>query len=166
MSEKAQEVAEAATVRLELEDGYRFRVDLGEGFAPLLMDEPAPLGDGTGPNASAVLAAAMGNCLSASLLYCLRRSRVDVVGLRTEVEVTPERNPEGRLRIGAIRVELHPEVAAGAEGRLGRCLELFEDFCVVTESVRGGIDVAVEVVPAAPVAVEAARTGREDVGGG
>ncbi len=148
MSKEASEITEGATVRLELEDGYRFRVDFGEGFPPLLMDEPAPLGDGAGPNASAVLAAAVGNCLSASLLYCLRRARIDVTSLRTEAEVVPARNAEGRLRIGSIRVELHPEVAAGAEGRLGRCLELFEDFCVVTESVRAGIDVAVEVVPA------------------
>lgn len=158
MSKEASEITEGATVRLELEDGYRFWVDLGEGFPPLLMDEPAPLGDGAGPNASAVLAAAVGNCLSASLLYCLRRARIDVTSLRTEAEVVPARNAEGRLRIGSIRVELHPEVAAGAEGRLGRCLELFEDFCVVTESVRAGIDVAVKVVPATHEGDKAAET--------
>lgn len=151
MSTEASEVTEGATVRLELEGGYRFRVHLGEGFAPLLMDEPGPLGDGAGPNASALLAAAVGNCLSASLLYCLRRARIDVVGLRSEAVVTPERNDEGRLRIGSIRVALHPEVAAGAEGRLGRCLELFEEYCVVTESVRAGIDVIVDVAPTTPV---------------
>ena len=147
MSQDASEVTESATVRLELEGGYRFRVDLGEGMPSLVMDEPAPLGDGDGPNASAILAAAVANCLSASLLYCLRRARIEVTGVRTEAVVVPVRSPEGRLRIGSIRVGLHPEVADGAEGRLGRCLELFEDFCVVTESVRAGIDVAVEVAP-------------------
>jgi organic hydroperoxide reductase OsmC/OhrA len=92
-----------------------------------------------------VLSAAVGNCLSESLLYCLRRARIEVTALRAEVEVTPTRNDRGRLRIGAIRVTLVPEVAPGAEGRYARCLELFEDFCVVTESVRGGIDVTVDV---------------------
>ena len=39
-----------------------------------------------------------------------------------------------------------PELAATV---LGRCLEIFEDFCIVTQSVRAGLDVQVEVVPQA-----------------
>jgi len=29
--------------------------------------------------------------------------------------------------------------------RMNRCLEIFEDFCLVTQSVRKGIDVQVDV---------------------
>lgn len=39
--------------------------------------------------------------------------------------------------------ELRPEDGE----RIGRCLELFEDLCVVTQSVRTGIDVQVAVEP-------------------
>ena len=49
--------------------------------------------------------------------------------------------------MGALRVQLAPTVAEADRSRLARCLELFEDYCVVTESVRDGIDVAVEVAP-------------------
>ena len=134
-----------ATAHVELEEGYRFKVDFGDGRGVLLMDEPAPLGDGSGPNAAAVLGAAVANCLSASLLFCLRKARIDVRNLGADVEVTTSRNERGRLRVSAMRVQLHPELAPGNEGRVERCLELFEDFCVVTEAVRGGIEVDVTV---------------------
>ncbi len=135
------------TIKLELEDGYRFRVDFGEDLAPLFVDEPAPLGNATGPNASAVLAAAVGNCLSASLILCLSRAHVDVEGLQAEVAVTRARNEQGRQRISSFDVVLRPTIEPGNEGRFERCVDLFEDYCVVTESVRHGIEVSVRVDP-------------------
>jgi organic hydroperoxide reductase OsmC/OhrA len=140
------------TVTMALQDGYRFLVDLQqEGVAGLLLDEPEPLGGGRGPNAARVLAAAVGNCLSASALFCLRKARVDVRGMRTTVDASLVRTGRGRLRVGAIGVRIRPTVAAADLGRIGRCLALFEDYedyCVVTQSVRDGLDVAVRVEPA------------------
>ncbi len=148
---------DASFVHLDLREGYRFVVDMG-GDQTLTMDEPPPLGEGAGPNASTVLGAAVGNCLSASLVYCLRRAHLEVESLETEVVVTPVRDERGRLRIGSIKVRLHPVLAGDSPGRVGRCLELFEDFCVVTESVRHGIavDVAVDVDGDAEAALDAA----------
>jgi organic hydroperoxide reductase OsmC/OhrA len=116
-----------------------------QGVPPLLLDEPPPLGAGRGPTAARLLAAAIGNCLSASLLYCLRRARVEVQGMHTTVEGTLVRNERGRFRVGAIRVKLAPDVAPAQRERMSRCLGLFEDFCIVTESVRQGVQVDVEV---------------------
>jgi uncharacterized OsmC-like protein len=133
---------------MELLDGYRFLVDFDQpGVAPMLIDEPEPLGDGDGPNAARVLAAAVGNCLSASALFCLRRARIDVHGMHTSVSASLARNDSGRLRLGGIRVRIVPVVDAAEQGRMRRCLELFEDFCVVTQSVRNGIEVDVAVEP-------------------
>lgn len=147
-------MSEDVSVTLELQDGYRFLVDLGdERFPPLLMDEPPPLGEGVGPNAARVLAASVGNCLSASALFCLRKAHVEVRSMRTTVQVTEERNEQGRLRITGIDVVLHPQVAAEDLPRMGRCLEIFEDYCVVTQSVRGGIAVRATVEPSALGAV-------------
>lgn len=139
------------TLGLTSRDGYAFSVDFEqEGIPPLLLDESPPLGEGRGPNAAQLLAAAIGNCLGASLLYCLGKSRVEVRGMRTTVEGTLVRNERGRVRVGAIRVKLAPDVAPEQRDRMSRCLELFEDFCIVTESVRQGVRVDVEV-EAAPV---------------
>ena len=136
------------SVVLQLDDLYRQIADFGlDGVPPLVVDEPPPLGTETGPNPARLLGAAVGSCLGASLLFCLRRSHVDVTDLRTTVEGTMIRNEHGRLRIGSLRVSIVPTVAEADRARLGRCMGLFEDFCVVTESVRAGIDVEVEVSP-------------------
>lgn len=131
---------------LERLDGYRFRTDFGsEGVPPLIVDEPPPLGEGTGPNPPRLLAAAVGDCLSASLLFCLGKSRVEVAGVKTRVAGTYRRNERGRLRIAALDVSLHVDVPGSDPAKLGKCLEMFEDFCVVTASVKKGIDVGVKV---------------------
>lgn len=143
---------------LDLVDEYVFDVDFGlPGVPGLRMDEPEPMGGGDGPNAARLLAAAVGNCLSSSALFCLRKGRVSVTGMRTEVRTALTRNEAGRLRIGKIEVDLHPIVADEDQARMARCLDLFEDFCLVTESVRGGIDVGVEVEVESP----AGRTAEE-----
>jgi uncharacterized OsmC-like protein len=109
------------------------------------VDELPPLGEANGPNPARLLAAAVGSCLSASLLYCLRKARIEVDQLRTTVDGTIVRNERGRLRIGGLRVRLASEVTPEQRERMGRCLDLFQDFCTVTESIRQGIPVDVEV---------------------
>ena len=144
-------------VTLTQGEGYRYSVSFDDPSLPALqMDEPPPLGEGSGPNAVRVLAAAVGNCLSASLQHCLTRAHVQTAGLATRVEGTLRRNADGRFRIHELRVVLEPTLADESHARLLRCMEIFEDFCIVTESVRAGIDVLVEVHPQAPQ--EAAET--------
>lgn len=139
------------TLTLDAREGYEQIADFHlEGVAPLVVDEPPPLGAGTGPNPSRLLGAALGSCLGASLLFCLRKARIDVQGLRTTVEGVLGRNERGRLRIRSMSVRLEPVVPLAEHDRMARCVEIFEDFCVVTASVRPGIDVQVEVVPTAP----------------
>jgi len=138
--------SEQFSIALTLQDGYAFTVDFAEGEGPpLVVDELPPLGQARGPNPARLLAAAVGSCLGSSLLFCLRKSRIEVAQLRTTVEGSLVRNERGRLRIGGIRVRLAPELTLEQRARAGRCLELFQDFCMVTESVRDGIAVDVEV---------------------
>ena len=134
------------TVTLDLKRDFQIEAGFAlPGVAPLLMDEPAPLGEDTGPNAARVLAAAIGNCLSASALFCLRKARVEVLGMHTTVNVTMERNDSGKLRIANVSVKLEPTVAEEDRPRMQRCLDIFEDYCIVTQSVRDGLNVNVAV---------------------
>jgi organic hydroperoxide reductase OsmC/OhrA len=144
-------MSETFEVTLTHEGGYRFEVDFHDGSGTTLqMDEPEPLGEGFGPNAARVLAGAIGNCLSASLLFCLDKAKVEVAGLRTHVSGSMVRNERGRLRVGALKVRIEPDFSSAPPARIDRCLEIFEDFCVVTASVRSGLQVEVSVdTPAA-----------------
>jgi uncharacterized OsmC-like protein len=136
-------------VRLTHVDEYAFDVDFGDPSVPTLrVDEPAPLGGGTGPNAVRLLGAAVAECLASSLIFCLRRARIDVQGMRVEATVRKHRNDAGRLRVAGIDVRLHPVLAAGDAPRSLRCLGLFEEFCTVSASLREAFPINVEVVGA------------------
>ena len=143
--------ASTFTIHLEQDADFDFRVKFDwPGNAELLLDEPEPLGHRHGPNAARLIAAAVGNCLSASLVFCLRtKFRQDTKPLRASVTGHIARNERGRLRIGGLDVEIHLGEDAAALPHLERCLAQFEDFCIVTESVRQGVPVRVAVVDAA-----------------
>jgi organic hydroperoxide reductase OsmC/OhrA len=131
-------------------DGYEFRVRFDKPqFAELLLDEPPPLGHDSAPNAARILATAIGNCLSASLVFCLQKAGSNVRSLTSEVDVEIVRNPQRRLRVGRVDVVLRPELDEQGAA-LADCLGTFEDFCVVTQSVREGLDVHVRVETVEP----------------
>lgn len=135
------------TIRMEHLQDYEFKVKFDwEQAAEVLMDEPPPLGGKAGPNAARMLAAAAANCLSASLLYCVSKEEVPAGSVQTEATVRLVRNEQKRLRIGGMEVRLQVGGVLTESARMKRCLDLFEDFCVVSASLRAGIPIAVEVV--------------------
>ncbi len=134
------------TITLEQTQDFEFKVRFDKPqFPEGRRDEPAPLGRDAWPSASRALAAAVGNCLSASLLFCARKAKVEMGPIKTRVRTEIHRNERGRLRIGKIEVEIDPAIPEAERRKALRCLDLFEDYCIVTESVRNGIDVQVSV---------------------
>lgn len=135
------------TIHLEQLENYRLNVRFDWRKTPdLLLDEPPPLGETAGPNASRLLAAAAAHCLAASLLYCLAKEEPPPHSLRIEASCLMVRDERKRLRIGGLEVTLIVSDALAAGKRFPRCKELFEDFCVVSASIRQGIPIAVSIV--------------------
>lgn len=132
-------------VHLTQEQDYRFQIAFGEDVPGLTGDEPAPLGTGKGPSPVQLLAAAVGSCLSDSLLFALRKFKQSPEPLRCEVQAEVGRNPEGRMRVLHIRAVLTLGVPAGQLQHLDRVLDQFEQFCTVTQSVGQGIPVSIEI---------------------
>lgn len=137
----------AFTINLEQEQDYQFRVKFDWGNVPdLLLDSGEPLGGATGPDAERLLAAAVANCLSASLLFCMRKFKQTPGNLRTRATGMLARNDKGRLRVGGLDVAIYLSDPAEKINHFDRCTQQFEDFCVVTESIRHGIPVKVRVL--------------------
>lgn len=137
------------SIELVQQADYRFEVRFDNPALPVLVtDENAPLGGDAGPSPSRLLAAAVANCLSASLLFALRKFHNDPGTLRAQARVTLGRNEAQRLRVQRIDVALHLGVPAAQLRQLERILGQFEEFCVVTQSVRAAFPVGVEVFDA------------------
>lgn len=142
-------MAHAVTINLTQEKDFRFAIAFAEGIPLLYGDETPPLGGGTGPNPAQLLAAAVGNCMSDSLLFAIRKFKQNPEPIRAEVTATIDRNAENRLRVQHIALKLSLGVAASGLAHLDRALEQFEEFCTVGQSVRQGIPVTIEVYDSA-----------------
>ncbi len=131
-------------VKIKHIEDYRFEIEFDkESMNNMVSDETEDIGGSeTGPNPSRMLAAATLNCLMASLLFCLRKKRIEPKKLEGEVKANTTR-VDGRLRITKLSVQIKPEV--DEKRKLESCIDIFEDYCVVTQSIRKGIDVDVEV---------------------
>ena len=141
-------------VHLTQEKNYRFQVAFDDGVPELTVDEPPPLGSATGPSPVQLLTAAVGSCLSDSLLFALRKFKQSPEPMHCEVQADVGRNPEGRMRVLRMKAVLTLGVAADQLTNLDRALDQFEEFCTVTQSVRTGIPVTVEVYDASGVRVK------------
>ena len=133
-----------ATVTVRLSQAH----DFGPGVPVLRADEPPPLGAGSGPSPSQLLAAAVGNCLSDSLLFALRKFKQAPEPIRTVVTAEVGRNAEGRLRVLGMTATLTLGVPAAQLAHLDRVLGSFEAYCTVTQSVGAAIPVTVKVLDA------------------
>ena len=134
-------------IRLTQIEGYSFKIDFGlEGVAPLIGDEDPPLGKNAGPDPSRLLGAAVAQCTLSSLLFCMQKSRADLRGLKAIAKVRFGRNEKKRLRIIGIDLRIDADASESDRSKLERCLPIFQDFCTVSQSVKAGIPVTIEMM--------------------
>ena len=139
-------MSDQVRVSLKEVEGYRFENMFAGGGAPLVTDEPPPLGEGAGPSPSQLLTAAVANCLCASLRFALQKFHQDASPLTAEATATIERNAHQRLRVSRIEVVLQLGRPASEIAHLDRILASFEDYCTVSQSVAQGLPVLTSVV--------------------
>lgn len=138
-------MSDTVSITITQQEDYRFLVDFGVGLPHLLADEPEPLGGGEGPDPSRILLAAVANCLAASLLFALKKFKQDPGRITATATAITGRNENNRLRVSAIEVILSLGRAGSEIEHLDRALAQFEDFCTVSQSVRAGIPIHINV---------------------
>ena len=127
-------------------DAFEFRVKFDkEQHSPITTDEPPPLGKGAFPDPARMLAAALGSCLSATLLFASKRPGLQLGHIHTEVKVDIVKNENRRLRIGKITVVIDAGIQPEDLEKARAVAAVFEDFCTVTASVRQGIPVETSI---------------------
>ncbi len=134
------------TVTLQQQRDYQFQIDFGAPVPALLGDEPPPLGQSAGPSPMQLLCAAVGNCLSDSLLFALRKFKQNPDPLRCTVTADVGRNADNRLRVLGMQATLQLGVPSTQLEHLDRVLASFEAYCTVTQSVGQGFPIQVQVL--------------------
>ena len=135
----------SVTVELVQNNDYRFDIHFGDTLPVLTGDEPVPLGTGLGPSPVQLLCAAVGNCLSNSLLFALRKFKQAPEPLRCTVQAEVGRNTDNRLRVLRMTATLRLGVPAVQLQHLDRVLAQFEAYCTVTQSIRQSIPVTLQM---------------------
>ena len=131
--------------QLEQKKDFQFEISFREGIPTVLGDEPHPIGEGKGPSPVQFLAAAVGNCLSDSLFFAIKKYKQDPQPIHCTVTAKIGRNDQNRLRVTEMHCVLTLGVPADTLEHLDRVLASFEAFCTVTQSVGQGIPITIEV---------------------
>ncbi|MFX1324338.1 MAG: OsmC family protein [Promethearchaeota archaeon] len=139
----------------ESESQMIFKCDLGDmKVKDCYIDEEHPEEvDMVGPNPTRLLALGILGCLSASFIFCLKKRKFKVDDFKAEAEVTITKNEKNFWRVKNIDVNIIPKITdPDSLKRTKQCLKatkdgvsFFEQYCIVTQSVRSGIEVNVNL---------------------
>jgi uncharacterized OsmC-like protein len=135
-------------VGLSLEQEMVFSCDLGDMKVKdcYVDDTHKDEADMLGPNPTRMLGLALLGCLSASFIFCLKKRNLTLDDLKAEAELTIARNQRGFWRVKKIDVDINIKISdSDTRKRADQCRKMFEEYCVVTQAVREGIDVEVNV---------------------
>jgi len=135
-------------VGLSLEQEMIFSCDLGDMKVKdcYVDDTHKDEVEMVGPNPTRMLGLALLGCLSASFIFCLKKKKLTLDDLKAEAELTIARNKKGFWRVKKINVDIDIKISdPDTRKRADQCKKMFEEYCVVTQAVREGIDVEVNV---------------------
>ncbi|MFW9827519.1 MAG: OsmC family protein [Candidatus Thorarchaeota archaeon] len=125
-----------------------FKCDLGKiNMNSLYIDEKNKKEiEKVGPSPVKLLALSILGCLAASFLFCIKKRGLSLANLEGKAETTVARNNKGLWRIKKINISLIPKTNdIIIKKRIEQCKKFFEKYCIISESVRLGIDIDLNI---------------------
>lgn len=115
-------------------------------FEDIHVDEPESFhGSNLGPSSVEYILIGIGGCLGSSLIYCLQKKKVQVDELSLIVEgIIKHVGPKMHLKLIEINVEINFKAKKTFSQEVENCLNVFQDYCVVTNSLLNGIPINVK----------------------
>lgn len=143
-------------INMKLEKNLIFKAQLGfEKLKELIIDETldVPEDQLVGPDATRLLGMAIMACMSTSLQYCLNKRNLSLDDLEAKAEISFKKIEGGYTRVDKVLVKLIPKTDdPEIKKRLKQCIRvmksgnmMFEENCIITSSVREGINVDVSI---------------------
>ncbi|MFX1275348.1 MAG: OsmC family protein [Promethearchaeota archaeon] len=146
---------EDAIAEIKLEKDLVFKTSIGLGrFKDFFIDETLDNNkDLEGPDAAQMLGMAILSCLSASFIFCLAKRNLNLDDLEARAEISFKKIDRGYTRVKEINIKIVPRTRNEATlKRINQCVKemksgkmMFEENCIITESVREGIKVTVDI---------------------
>jgi len=148
-------------VRVTTSSDDEFTHGLVRGKHELTMDESTELpfgGSDAHPSAVDLLVTSLTTCQVSVLQQCLEKSRIEEYSIEAEAtidnhrgEEIPEEMPENTARrVEHVVVDLSVSVPEEFEKRASRCIEVYDQGCIVGQSLLAGIDYTANASLAAP----------------
>ena len=106
-----------------------------------------------GPDAASLLGMAVISCLSASFIFCMNKRNLTLDDLEAKADISFKEPRPGYKRIDTIDVKIIPKTSdPGVLKRVKQCIKeikgghmFFEESCIITPSVREGINIQVKL---------------------
>lgn len=142
-------------VRIETSNEDDFTRALVRGKHEILMDESPELpygGSDEGPSAVDLLVTSLLACQVSVLQQCFEKARIEEYEIEAEATIDdrgegdiPGEMPENTAgRVEHVVIDLDATVPEELEPRARRCLDVYDDGCIVGQSLLAGIDYSTE----------------------
>lgn len=135
-------------VGLKLEEQMLFKCDLGQiKMHNLYIDErKKKRNDKIGPSPVKLLALSVLSCLLASFEFCLEKKNLELSDLEGKAEIIIARDKKNFWRVKKIDIDILPKIDnPEMRKRVDQCKRLFEQYCIISESLRKGIEINVNL---------------------